>query len=88
MKLVILHIQTNTKDLRMLNMVQGKNVISSLVSVSLFSLNINEISVSHEQRFLCMAFIVYKVLCMITCLSCIVSLFMPREDRNQLHQSY
>ena len=74
----------------MLNMVVGKNVyFKSVVFVSLFSLNINEIKCqSHEQRFLCMAFIVYKQVCMITCLSCIVALFMPREDRNQLHESY
>lgn len=44
MKLVILHIQTNTKDLQMLNIVKGKNVyFKSIVFVSLFSLNINKI---------------------------------------------
>lgn len=66
-----------------------KCYFKSIVFVSLFSLNINKIKwLPCEQRFLCMAFIVYKVVCMITCLSCIVALFMPNEDRNQLHESY
>lgn len=90
MNLVILHIQTNTKDLRMLNIVKGKKCLFQVYSfciLVLFEYKQNQVTTC-EQRFLCMAFIVYKVVCMMTCLSCIVALFMPREDRNQLHENY